>query len=151
MKNDGIPVYHSKKFGHINANKLASNPHCSNHFPLSIWSWSKSTADNTKLAFVAKGATFPHDLSLPFASNPWIFGGFESPVQLKGVCSIFVALDSSLPLGKRNNAASRAQKKKPLMAENRVSPHHPQQNIDRNDWFVVGVVTPPQLSILYRC
>lgn len=34
-------------------------------------------------------------LSLPFASNPWIFGGFESPVQLKGVCSIFVALDSS--------------------------------------------------------
>lgn len=61
-------------------------------------------------------------LSLPFASNPWIFGGFESPVQLKGVCSIFVALDSSLPLGKRNNAASRAQKKKPLMAENRVSP-----------------------------
>jgi hypothetical protein len=83
-------------------------------------------------------------LSLPFASNPWIFGGFESPVQLKGVCSIFVALDSSLPLGKRNNAASRAQKKKPLMAENRVSPHHPQQNIDRNDWFVVGVVTPPQ-------
>ena len=90
-------------------------------------------------------------LSLPFASNPWIFGGFESPVQLKGVCSIFVALDSSLPLGKRNNAASRAQKKRPLMAENRVSPHHPQQNIDRNDWFVVGVVTPPQLSILYRC
>ena len=99
----------------------------------------------------AKQNLFCMILSLPFASNPWIFGGFESPVQLKGVCSIFVALDSSLPLGKRNNAASRAQKKKPLMAENRVSPHHPQQNIDRNDWFVVGVVTPPQLSILYRC
>lgn len=65
--------------------------------------------------------------------------------------SVLFLLPLIHPLGKRNNAASRAQKKKPLMAENRVSPHHPQQNIDRNDWFVVGVVTPPQLLILYRC
>ena len=47
-----------------------------------VFVWPESAAAPKTLAVVAEGATFLHDFIAAICLKPFIFGGFESPVQL---------------------------------------------------------------------